>query len=327
MNILYYPVYAFAWLLSLIPLRGLYLLSDFICLMVYRVAGYRVALVRKHLEDCFPEKSADERKQIEKDFYHWFCDYLVETVKLLSISRKQMRRRMVFYDFHLVDEAIESGQSCALYLGHYCNWEWVSSLPLWFTPKATCGQIYHVLENKAFERLSLRLRQRMGALCIPMAETLRRLAYFRQQQKPVVIGYISDQVPFWNNIHHWCQFLNHDTPVLTGTERLVRSANHAVFYVDLHRIRRGYYEGTFRPITTEPKKMGEYEITDAYFRMLEESIRRDPACYLWTHNRWKRTREEFNLRYDEATGRVDIISSVEELRKKAAIKREERGVE
>ena len=256
---------------------------------------------------------------MERDFYHWFCDYLVESVKLLTISRDELKRRMVFRGTELIDETVAGGQSCAVYLGHYCNWEWITSLPLWVTPQAQCGQIYHVLENPVFDRLFLRLRQRQGAICIPMAETLRRIIQYRQQKKQLVIGYISDQVPFWNNIHHWCQFLNHDTPVLTGTERLARQTGHAVFYLDVRRLRRGYYEATFKLITREPKAMGDYAITDIYFRMLEESIRREPACYLWTHNRWKRTREEFNLRYDEATGRVDIISTVEELKKAKGI--------
>ena len=192
----------------------------------------------------------------------------------------------------------------------------MTSLPLWVSPKGQCGQIYHPLENKWFDRMSLRFRQRLGAVCIPMAETLRRLLQYREEGQPVVIGYISDQVPFWNNIHHWCQFLNHDTPVLTGTERLARKTGHAVFYLDIQRVKRGYYEATFKLITLEPKTMGEYEITDAYFRMLEASIRRAPQYWLWSHNRWKRTREEFNLRYDEKTDRIDIISSVEELRKR-----------
>lgn len=316
MKLLYSILYGVLWLFSLLPLSVHYLLSDVIFLIIYRLVGYRRQLVRRHLQECFPEKSAEDRLQVEKDFYHWFCDYLVETVKLLTISQENLKRRMVFKGTELVDEIVEGGQSCAVYLGHYCNWEWITSLPLWVTPKAQCGQIYHVLENKEFDRLFLKLRQRQGAVCIPMAETLRRIVQYRQQGQQVVIGYISDQVPFWNNIHHWCQFLNHDTPVLTGTERLARQTGHAALYLDVHRVKRGYYEAEFKLITREPKKMGEFEITDIYFRELEESIRRDPACYLWTHNRWKRTREEFNLRYDEATGRVDIISTVEELRKK-----------
>ena len=317
---MYYLVYGVLWLFSLLPMWVHYVIADGIYLIVYRLVGYRKKLVRKNLADSFPEKTKEELQAIEKGFYHWFCDYLVETIKMMTISEKNLKRRMVFKGVEGADEVLESGQSIALYLGHYCNWEWVTSMPLWITPKAHCGQIYHVLENAAFDKLFLKLRERWGAESIPMAETLRRVATYRKQGQPIMIGYISDQVPFWNNIHHWLNFLNHDTPVLTGTERLARGAGHAIFYLDMHRVRRGYYEATLKLITRDPKQTKDYELTDAYFRMLEESIRRDPVCYLWTHNRWKRTHEEFNLRYDEATGRVDITSTVEELRK---LKREE----
>lgn len=317
---MYYLVYGVLWLFSLLPMWVHYVIADGIYLIVYRLVGYRKKLVRKNLTDSFQEKTAEELQTIEKGFYHWFCDYLVETIKMMTISEKNLKRRMAFKGTKEADEILESGQSIALYLGHYCNWEWVTSMPLWITPKAHCGQIYHVLENAAFDKLFLKLRERWGAESIPMAETLRRVATYRKQGQPIMIGYISDQVPFWNNIHHWLNFLNHDTPVLTGTERLARGAGHAIFYLDMHRVRRGYYEATLKLITRDPKQTKDYELTDAYFRMLEESIRRDPVCYLWTHNRWKRTHEEFNLRYDEATGRVDITSTVEELRK---LKREE----
>jgi len=316
MKIVYCLLYDLWYALSVLPMWVHYLLSDLLCVIIYRLVGYRIKVVRKNLRESFPEKSEQELRRVECQFYHWFCDYLAETVKLSTISRRQMRRRMVFKGTEQVDALLEQGRSCAIYLGHYCNWEWVTSLPLWVSPKGQCGQIYHPLENKWFDRMSLRFRQRLGAVCIPMAETLRRLLQYREEGQPVVIGYISDQVPFWNNIHHWCQFLNHDTPVLTGTERLARKTGHAVFYLDIQRVKRGYYEATFKLITLEPKTMGEYEITDAYFRMLEASIRRAPQYWLWSHNRWKRTREEFNLRYDEKTDRIDIISSVEELRKR-----------
>ena len=319
MRLFYYVIYSLWFLLSLLPLRVHYILSDLLYLIIYKLIHYRIGVVRKNIQESFPEKDEDELLAIERGFYHWFCDYLAESIKLLTMSRSQMRRRMVFKGTEVVNEVVRSGQSCAVYLGHYCNWEWITSLPLWVTPEAQCGQIYHVLENQEFDKLFLKLRQRWGAVCIPMAETLRRLIQYKQANKPVVIGYIGDQVPFWNNIHHWCQFLNHDTPVLTGTERLARQTGHAAFYLDVRRLRRGYYEAEFKLITREPKQQAEFELTDIYFRMLEESIRRDPACYLWSHNRWKRTREEFNLRYDPATGRVDIISSVEELKKKKGL--------
>jgi len=315
----YYLIYGLWWLLSLLPLRVLYILSDGLYLLVYHLLHYRIKVVRKNITDSFPEKNEEQLRQIERDFYHWFCDYLVETVKLLTISERKLKRHMVFKGTDTVNKVVGEGQSCAVYLGHYCNWEWITSLPLWVTQEAQCGQLYHALENPSFDRLFLQLRQRMGAVCIPVAETMRRLVKYRQEGRPVVIGYIGDQVPFWNNIHHWYQFLNHDTPVFTGTERIARQTGHAVFYMDVRRVRRGYYEAEFQLITREPKQTADFELTDEYFRRLEESIRRDPACYLWSHNRWKRTREEFNLRYDEATGRVDIISSVEELKRKKGL--------
>ena len=318
MKILYYLTYAVLWLFSLLPMWVHYLISDGIYVIVSHLVGYRKKLVRKNLSDSFPEKSEAEIIRIEKDFYRWFCDYFVETIKLLTISRQELRRRMVFKGAELVNKLTENGQSCAVYLGHYCNWEWITSLPLWVTPKAQCGQIYHVLENSEFDKLFLKLRQRMGAVCIPMAETLRKLAEYRQQRQPVVIGYISDQVPFWNNIHHWCPFLNHDTPVLTGTERLARSAGHAVFYIDVERPKRGYYVAEFKLIARDPKQTEDYQLTDAYFTLLEASIRRAPQFWLWTHNRWKRTHEEFNLRYDAETGRVDL-GPLEDIKKKKGL--------
>ena len=285
-------------------------------ILAYHILHYRQKVVRQNIRESFPEKTVHEQVAIERSFYHWFCDYIVESIKLLTMSERQIRKRMVFKGTDIVDQIVSEGQSCAVYLGHYCNWEWITSLPLWVSPQAQCGQIYHAIENPSFDRLFLKLRQRFGAVCIPMAETLRRIIKYRQEGQPVVIGYIGDQVPYWNNIHHWCQFLNHDTPVLTGTERLVRQTGHAAFYMDVRRIRRGYYEAEFQLISREPNKLEQYELTDEYFRRLEQSIHRDPACYLWSHNRWKRTREEFNLRYDETTGRVDITSSYEELKQK-----------
>ena len=315
---LYYITYTIGYLTSLLPFWVLYLLSDFIFIIIYYIVKYRRPLVKKHLKESFPEKNDKELRHIEFSFYRWFCDYLVESIKLLSISEKQMKRRMVFKGIDIVEQIFKEGQSCALYLGHYCNWEWVTSMPLWIKQDVLCGQIYHVLENPDFDRFFLNLRQRWGAVCIPMAETLRRIIKYKQENKQVIIGYISDQVPFWNNIHHWLPFLNHDTPVLTGTERLAQQTNHAVLYLDICRPKRGYYVAEIKLITREPKKMADFAITDSYFRLLEDSIRRAPAFWLWTHNRWKRTHEEFNLRYDEATGRVDL-RPLEEIKKQKNI--------
>ena len=317
-HVLFNLLYGILFVLSLLPMRLHYMFSDFIYVIVYHLVGYRKKLVRKHLSDSFPDKSEEEIVRIEKAFYSWLCDYLVETLKLLSISEKELKRRMVFKGTDLVNELAEDGKSMALYLGHYCNWEWITSLPLWVTPQLHCGQIYHVLENPLFDKLFLKLRQRQGAVCIPMAETLRKLAEYRQKKQVVIIGYISDQVPFWNNIHHWLYFLNHDTPVLTGTERLARSAGHAVLYLDVERPKRGYYVAEIKLIERDPKKTKDYELTDAYFKLLETTIKRAPQFWLWTHNRWKRSHEEFNIRYDEETGRVSL-EPLEEIKKRKGL--------
>ena len=303
-KILYYLVYAVWYVHSLLPLRVHYLLSDLLFLLLYHVMEYRRRTVWTNIVTSFPEMTEEEHRAVERGFYHFLCDYMVESVKMLTMSEAEMKRRLVFKGTEHVNEVVESGQSCAVYLGHYCNWEWITSLPLWVTPKAQCGQIYHPLENKDFDRLFLRLRQRFGAKCIAMNSTLREMVKYRKEGQPVVIGYISDQVPFWNNIHHWCDFLHHDTPVLTGTERIARSMNHAVFYMEVHRVKRGYYEAEFKPITREPNALPEYGITDRYFQMLEASIRRAPEFWLWSHNRWKRTREKFNRFYEVVDGKV-----------------------
>lgn len=304
MKLLYYIVFAVWYVFSLLPLRIHYVLSDLLFWLLYGVVGYRKAVIRKNLKESFPEKSEEELRKIARGYYHFFCDYIVETIKMMTISKENIRRRLTFKGTELVDEIVESGQSCAVYLGHLCNWEWVTSLPLWVTPKAQCGQIYHPLENKEFDRLFLYSRQRFGATCIAMQDTLREIVNYRSKNQPVVIGYISDQVPFWTNIHHWVDFLHHDTPVLTGTERIAKKVNHAVFFLDVHRVRRGYYEAEFKLMTREPQKMDDFEITDIYFKLLEESIRRAPEFWLWSHNRWKRTREEFNERFEVVNGKV-----------------------
>ena len=309
MKILYYIVYGLWYMLSLLPLRVHYVLSDVIFLLLYHILGYRKKVVRTNLRTSFPEKSQEELKQIERDFYHFFCDYMVESVKMMTISEQEMRRRMVFKNMEAVDNILAEGQSIALYLGHYCNWEWVTSLPLWLPANIQPGQIYHPIENRLTDQLFLRARQHFNSLCIPMQDTLRRLLEFTKSNRPMIIGYISDQKPHWVNIHHWVDFLNHDTPGLTGTERIVRKLNHAVFYIDMQRKHRGYYEAELRLITRHPQQMHEFEITDIYYQMLEKTIRRAPAYWLWSHDRWKRTREEFNERFEVVNGKVREKSS------------------
>ncbi|MFW5493174.1 MAG: lysophospholipid acyltransferase family protein, partial [Prevotella sp.] len=138
----------------------------------------------------------------------------------------------------------------------------------------------------------------------PKRDILRALLTLRREGKMSIFGYISDQDPKWQNIHLWLPFLHHDTPVFTGAERIMRKMNNAIFYVDMSRPRRGYYTMTYRLITKEPQKLAEHEVTRRFFAMLEETIRREPAYWLWTHNRWKRSHEEFDRRFKIVNGKV-----------------------
>lgn len=290
---MYLPLFALLYLLSLLPLRALYTISDCLRPILRHVLRYRLRIVRHNIETAFPELDAEGRSHIERRYYQWFCDYAVETIKLLTMSRREMSRRMTFSSTEEINRVLASGQSVALYMGHYCNWEWVTSMPLITSLDVQFGQIYHPLENTHFDAFFRHLRGRFGAVSIPMQQTIRQIVRHERGGRRVMIGYISDQVPNWNSIHYFTQFLNHDTPVFDGTERIAARLGHAVYYLDIQRIRRGYYHGRFRLITTDPAAEPEHQITERYYRCLEENIRRQPALWLWSHNRWKRTREQW----------------------------------
>ena len=230
--------------------------------------------------------------KIEKGFYAWFCDYVVETIKVRSFSEEEMQRRMTFEGLEAIyDDMEKNGQTfCFAYLGHYCNWEWVASLPLWTGDKLKCAQIYHPLENEAFNKMFVDVRGRFGAENITMAETLRRIIQLKREKTKTIIGFIADQTPVWHSIHLWMDFLNQETPVFTGTERIAKQVNACIYYIDLFRPRRGYYHAVFKPVKWDEESEKEFPITEAYMHLLEETIGRTPAYWLWSHNRWKRTR-------------------------------------
>ena len=299
----YLLAYGFWFVMSLLPLKVLYIFSDLLCLLIADVIRYRHQVIWKNLKSSFPEKSDEELKKIERGFYHYFCDYLVETIKLMTMSKEELCKRMTFTGLEEFNQAISEGQSMAVYLGHLGNWEWITAMPYW-APGALCCQLYHPLENEYFDKLFKYVRERQGALCIPMQESLRKIIQFEREGKPLVVGYIADQVPMWWNMHHWLNFLNHDTPVLTGAERIVKHTKQAFVYGDVTRVCRGHYNCEMKVIHRDTKVIRDFEITDIYFQELEKTIRRQPELYLWSHNRWKRTREEFNDRFEVVNGKV-----------------------
>lgn len=303
---LYNIIYGIFYLVSKLPYRALYVISDIANLVFYHIVRYRRDIVRRNITSAFPEKSLEECISIERGFYKWFCDYFVETVKLMSVSRQELLSRIEFRGIDKIEECFDRGQTCAGILGHYGNWELLSATGLVIKkhPEAVIGLIYHPLRSQLFDRLFINMRQSMGGVCVPKKDILRYLVSFRSQNLMNLFGYIADQAPRYRNIHLWLPFLNHDTPVFTGAERIMRKMNNAVFYIDVERPERGKYIYTFKLMTDKPGEMPEFEITKKFFVMLEQTIRREPRFYLWSHNRWKRTREEFDKEFKIENGHV-----------------------
>lgn len=299
-------VYVLFYTLSLLPFRILYGMADIGYVLLYYIIRYRRGVVRKNLVTAFPEKSIDDIKTIERKFYHWFCDYFLEAIKLLSISDKELRRRFTIINSEEVEQCFQEGQDVAAILGHYCNWEWLSCVGMNLPPERETGLIYHPLRNKTFDYLFRKLRSHeQNGHVIPKKDILRYVVTKKREGVRNICGYISDQGPKWANIHLWLPFLNHEyTPVFTGGERIMRKMNNAVFYVEMSRPKRGYYTATYKLITREPNTLPPNDITRRFFCMLEETIRREPAYYLWSHNRWKRTKEEFDRRFQVVNGKV-----------------------
>lgn len=290
-NILYFPLYFYFWLHALLPPKILYILSDILFFPMFYIVRYRRKLVYQNMKDSFPEKSEKEIRRMEKAFYHHFCDYIVETIKLLHISDKETRKRVKFHNTEALQEIVDNGGSCLMLLGHYGNWEFVPSVTLWMRKGSVIfAQIYRPLKNKWFDRFFLKLRGRYHSECIAKQDTLRSILRYKSSGRPSITGFMADQTPSPANIHHWVNFLNHDTPVFTGVEKIAHKVGFSVFYFDVEKIKRGYYSVTIREISKNPKETEEFEITNKYMEMMETTILRAPEYWLWTHNRWKHKR-------------------------------------
>ena len=291
---MYQLLHFFLKLLSSIPFRVLYALSDGLYYLLYYGVGYRRKVVRRNLTECFPEKELPEIKRIEKQFYRFFVDMVFESAKMTTISAEEISRRMKFINAEGVNARLREGHSQTIYLGHYGNWEWVASMPLCLEKSMTGAQIYHKLRNEHMDRLLLRNRERMGSRCVEMRKTARYINDLVSRQVLSVTGYIADQSPKKSEVRHFLPFLNHWTPVLTGTEKLTKHYGFDAWYLDVRRVKRGYYEAEFVRMHDQPQSLPDFELTALYFQHLEQTIRRQPELYLWTHNRFKHA-EKLNV--------------------------------
>ena len=306
----FYIVKGIWFLMSLLPLKVLYFISDLLFYPIYYLVRYRRKVVRKNMTNSFPDKSASEIKKMEKEFYHSLCDYFVETMKLYGMSQEEVRRRIEFTGLEKVNEYLGDGKSVVVYMAHSFNWEYVTSIPLWFNHKNTViGQIYHPLENVQFDDFFKKLRNQYGSENIAMKSTLRRIVDIAKQKQQFIIGFIADQVPTWNEIHHWVDFLNQDTPVFTGTEKIAKRTNSTVFYLHVRRVKRGKYNAHFEFMADNAASLPDNELTNMYYKLLEDGIKEQPSMWLWTHNRWKRTRQGWIERQEKLAERKRLAEN------------------
>lgn len=287
-TISYYLVLPFFYLVSYMPFRVLYLLSDLMYLLVYRVVGYRKAVVTANLERSFPDKSSEEIRYLRNGFYRYFCDLMLETVKTATITPAAVRKRFSEGDLSVFEHYFEKKQSVIIVMGHLGNWElcgaYFSQLPL-----HQLYVIYHPLANQHFDGLFYRMRTRHGTRLYPMKETFRGM--IKNRKKLTATAFIADQTPSPSKAH-WMTFLNQDTAVFKGTEALARKLDLPVIYLSVIREGRGRYRLQSELLVEHPNELPENALTELHTKRLEKDIIAYPETWLWSHRRWKHKRPE-----------------------------------
>jgi len=275
----------------LLPFWLLYIISDFLYILIYYIVHYRRKVVKENLKNSFPEKSKAELKVIEKQFFRYFADFIVETVKAISISEKELRRRVVLTNPEVMDHYYAQGRSIIAVGGHYCNWE-LAGLNFYFYTDKKFMIVYKPLSNAIFDKFFYRIRSRFGTIPVSMRQTLRKMVEVKNELSAIAL--LGDQTPSREEVNQFVEFLNQPTPVFMGIEKLAMSTDSVVVYYDMKRIKRGYYSYTLIPLFEEPKKTAPLEITKAHVKHLEDIIKQEPQYWLWSHRRWKFKPEDLN---------------------------------
>lgn len=289
-GLVFWLVYPFLWLISILPFRLFYLVSDAVFVLVYHIIGYRKKTVRENLELVFPEKSKSEIKRIQKKFYSHMCDMFLEMIKSISISEKEIEKRFTFTNLEYLRKLEGLDKSLIIMLGHYASYEWINALQLYGLKYRTYG-IYKKIKNKQFDDLAKKIRGRFGGTLITTSRTTEVIK--RNQENNILSNYamISDQSPKLSRARTWIDFLGIKVPVFEGSDRLARNLDMAVVYLHVEKVGRGYYQATLKPITEDAPNEPEHAITKKFIGYLEDQIREKPEYYLWTHKRWKHRHE------------------------------------
>jgi len=287
----FYLFYGFIWLFTWLPLSIQYLFSDAIFFLTFHVFHYRKKVVFKNLTMSFPEKSHQEIRRIARRFYRHLGDSFIESFALMHMRKSDLDNRYQYKNTELINDLYSRGKSIILVMGHYGNWDWCANLTNVSNHKILA--IYKVLHNKYFDKLIKDLRESHGVETIPMESTLRSLLDYKKKNIPTFTMFLADQRPRMKNIQYWTTFLNQDTPVLLGPEKISKKLDMAVVFFHVRKIKRGYYENEFKLVTDNASEEIEFAITEKHVRYLEALIAEEPAHWLWSHKRWKHKKSEY----------------------------------
>ena len=277
--------YPIIWVLSRLPMRILYIKSDFLYLLMYYVIGYRKKVVLENLKLSFPEKSDEELKKISKKFFKHFIDLIMESVKAFSISEKQILKRYKYKNPELVDKYAKQGRNIALVGAHQANWEWSISMPL--AINIDVYGAYTKLNNTYFEKWVRESREKFGVNGYKTSDTVRGMQKNFNDKKQGAYILLSDQSPQPHKTYYWREFFGIKVPIHTGAEMLSKKFDYVVINYVAKKVKRGYYEVEFQLITDAPKEFEDYQITDKYTELTEENVKQQPELYLWSHKRFK----------------------------------------
>ena len=270
----------------------MYAISDLLCFLTHRVVRYRLSVVRSNLKLAFPDKSEAERKAIENKFYLHFCDTIVETLKALTISKKELTKRFVIRNPEMASQYYGDKRMIMLYAAHFGNWEWFITLPDFL--KIQIVTFYQPQNNKLINHLTLCSRTRDGIIAVESAKGYRYVVSYAAKKESAVTLIIGDQCPHRNAQKYWVKdFFGVDTPFLVGTDRIAKKTNQVLIYPSFTSYRRGYYEVELKLIEDSPQNVESTQIIEKYAHLLEEDIRRIPELWLWTHRRWKLKHENY----------------------------------
>ncbi|MDC1197550.1 lysophospholipid acyltransferase family protein [Algibacter sp.] len=283
--LVYILVYPLLWIISTLPFRLLYFLSDGFYVLLYYIIGYRKKVVSNNLKFAFPEKTNQEISLIRKRFYHHLCDMMFEAIKSITISEAEMQKRYVFTNVEEIHKLEKENRSIVLFMGHYASWEWIFILQTHVNHKGYA--VYKRLSNKYFDALVKRIRAKYNSHLITTKETFSILIKAKENNELTFNGFVFDQSPKLNKAVYWQEFMGIEVPVHVGAEILAKRLDMVTLFLKVKKVKRGHYEATFLDINRNTKDYADFEITDLALKRVEEQINEAPEYYFWTHKRWK----------------------------------------